>query len=229
MKALILFAIMLPAIGYAQSRSLAQFVTWQPNPGMEKQFEEGYKRHLDWHAKAGDTWNWYGWFFISGPRAGQFMDATIDHAWGDFDNPVDPAGDHADNEQNTVPYASFIGAAKLNAVTSLSRPGKYGLRSKYMKMITLQVLNEYSATWRIRNLRNRVEDKKGINFFVTYKTIDGGRMDHWYILIGADSWADFEACVDAGDKLLDSGVFKSMTSETLLYRHDLSRFPEEKR
>jgi hypothetical protein len=156
------------------------------------------------------------------------MDATIDHAWGDFDNPVDPAGDHADNEQNTVPYANFIGAAKLNAVTSLSRPGQYGLRSKYMKMITLQVLNEYSATWRIRNLRNRVEDKKGINFFVTYKTIDGGRMDHWYILIGADNWADFEACADAGDKLLDSGVFKSITSETLLYRHDLSRFPAEK-
>lgn len=228
MKALILAAILLPAIGHAQSRSLAQFVTWNPKPGMQQQFEEGYKRHLDWHKNAGDTWNWYGWFFISGPRTGQFMDATIDHAWGDFDSPVDPVGDRADNEQNTVPYADFMTASKLNAVTTLSRPGQHGLRSKYMKMITLQVVDDYQASWRIRNLRNKVSDSKGINFFVTYKTIDGGRMDHWYILIGADNWADFEACVDAGDKLLDSGVFKSIASETLLYRHDLSRFPSEK-
>lgn len=225
MKTLIVLALLLPVIGSAQSRSLAQFVTWNPKPGMEQQFEEGYKKHLEWHKNAGDTWNWYGWFFLSGPRTGQFMDATIDHAWGDFDNPVDPAGDRADNEKHTVPYADFIDAAKLNAVSNLSRSGQYGLRTKYIKMITLQVLDDFSANVRIRNLRNKLADKTGINFFVTYKTVDGGRMDHWYILIGTDSWAGFEQCEDAGDRLIDSAVFKSITSETLLYRHDLSYFP----
>lgn len=230
MKTIILLTLLLPAMVHAQSRSLAQFVTWKPKAGMQQQFEEGYKKHLEWHKDAGDTWNWYGWFFISGERTGQFMDATIDHAWGDFDKPVDAAGDRADNEKNTMPYADLTGSYKLDAISNLSHFGQYGLRAKYMKLICLQVIDAYGATFRVRNIKNWYADKKGIQYFVTYKTFDGGRMDHWYILIGADSWADFEAAAEVGEKLLrDSGVFKSVTSETLLYRHDLSRFPSEQK
>ena len=220
-----LMLLLLPLIGSAQSRNLAQFVTWQPKPGMEKQFEEGYKKHLEWHRDHGDTWNWYGWFFLSGPRAGQFMDATIDHAWGDFDSPVDPAGDRADNQINTVPYADFQQASKLNAIPHLSSPGKDGLKSKYLKMITMDVVDDYSANFRIQRLKNRYSNRNELKFFVTYKTVDGGRLNNWYILIGADSWADLEQTADAGERLIDSAVFKSVLSETLIFRADMSRFP----
>lgn len=224
MKALIPLILLLPAITNAQSKSLAQFVTWQPKPGMEKNFEEGYKRHLGWHKNAGDTWNWYGWYFISGPRSGQFMDATIDHAFKDFDKPVDPEGDAADNAKNTEPYANFLNASKLMAFSNLSTPGTEGLRAKYMKLITLHVLNEHNAEWLIRRYRNQCDMSK-LKFFVTYKTFDGGRLDHWYILIGANSWADFEATISHNDILIDSTVLKSVTSEMLRYREDLSLFP----
>lgn len=225
MKILIAIALLLPVMGSAQNRNLGQFVTWKPKPGMEKQFEEGYKRHLEWHKNANDPWFWYGWYFISGPRTGQFMDASLDHSLADFDDPVDAAGDRADNEKNTMPYADVTSAMKLYAVTSLSHPGLYGIRAKYMKMITLQVLNDYSANWRIRNLKNRLENKEQLKFFITYKTFDGGRLDNWYILIGADSWEDFEPAIDAGERLMDSAVFRSITSETLHYRNDLSYLP----
>lgn len=212
-------------MGSAQNGNLAQFVIWNPKPGMKQQFTEGYKRHLQWHKEANDPWQWYGWFFISGPRTGQFMDATVDRTLADFDNPIDPAGDGADNEKNTMPYADVTSALKLNAINNLSHPGLYGIRAKYMKMITLQVLNDYAANWHIRNLKNRLSNKDKIKFFITYKTFDGGRLDQWYILIGADSWADFEPALDAGERLMDSAVFRSITSETLHYRNDLSYFP----
>ncbi|MBO9636473.1 MAG: hypothetical protein J7578_25455, partial [Chitinophagaceae bacterium] len=140
MKHLIFLLILLPVAVSAQDRTLAQFVTWSPRPGMTQQFIEGYKRHLQWHKNANDSWYWYGWFFISGPRTGQFMDATVDRSLADFDDPVDPAGDLADNEKNTMPYADVTSALKLNAINNLSHPGRYGIRAKYMKMITLQVL-----------------------------------------------------------------------------------------
>lgn len=224
MKALILLILLSPAITFAQSRGLAHFVTWKPKPGMGKDFEEGYKRHLQWHKNAGDTWNWYGWSFISGPRSGQFMDATIDHAFEDFDKPVDPDGDAADNAKNTVPYADFLTSSKLVTINNLSNPGPDGLRAKYMKLITLQVLNEYRAEFMIRQYRNRCDMNK-LKFFVTYKTFDGGRIDHWYVLVGANSWADFEHMAAHNDKLIDSTVVKSVTTETLRYREDLSQFP----
>lgn len=224
MKALILLILLSPAITFAQSRSLAQFVTWKPKAGMEKNFDDGYKRHLQWHKNAGDTWNWYGWYFISGPRSGQFMDGTIDHAFEDFDKPVDPAGDAADNAKNTVPYADLISSSKLVAINNLSNPGPQGLRAKYMQLISLQVLNEYRAEWMIRQYRNKCDMSK-LKFFVTYKMFDGGRIDHWFVLIGSDSWAGFEHLAVHNDKFIDSTVVKWVTTETLRYREDLSQFP----
>lgn len=225
MKPLIAILLLLPAISHAQSRSLAQFVTWKPRAGMEEKFEEGYKRHLGWHADNGDTWSWYGWTFISGPRAGQFMDATIDHAWGDFDKQVKPAEDRADNNKNVEPYAEFLGAMKWQAVPSMSSHEEAGLKAKYLKLITVQIREEYRSNWSINRLRRKLQDKPGIKFFRTYKSVDGDRLDHWYLLIGADSWADMEPTWDAGERLMDSAVFKSISSETLVFRPDLSRFP----
>jgi hypothetical protein len=47
--------------GFAQSYNhLARFTILVPKDGMQKQFEEGYKRHLKWPVEDGETWNWYG-------------------------------------------------------------------------------------------------------------------------------------------------------------------------
>jgi hypothetical protein len=101
-------------------KHLAQFALWQPRNGQTAAFETGYKKHLVWHQSNGDTWSWYGWYFVSGPRYGQFLDATFDHAWRDFDHRVNPAGDGADNQLNVEPYADFKLAYKVAFFLSLS-------------------------------------------------------------------------------------------------------------
>ncbi|NML23499.1 hypothetical protein HHL16_21645 [Pseudoflavitalea sp. G-6-1-2] len=225
MRSFFTLLLIFPLISEAQSKSLAQFVTWKPKAGMEQKFEDGYKRHLGWHADNGDTWGWYGWTFISGPRAGQFMDATIDHAWADFDHPVNPSGDREDNEKNTEPYADFQSAMKWQAIPAVSYNLEVGLKTKYMKMIALEVRDDYRAQWRVRTLRNKLQDKPGIKYFRTYKAVDGDNLNHWYLLIGSDSWADMEPTWNAGERLMDSAIFKSISSETLVFRSELSRFP----
>jgi hypothetical protein len=66
----------------------------------------GYAEHLKWHKENGDKWNWYGWFFVTGPRTMQFLDGTFWHNWEDFDKAIKPNEDAIDNFKNTIPYAS---------------------------------------------------------------------------------------------------------------------------
>ena len=65
---------------------IAAFSFWQPKDA--QRFEAGYKKHLQWHKNSGDAWDWYGWYVISGPHDGQFLDATFDHSFSDFMHPV---------------------------------------------------------------------------------------------------------------------------------------------
>src|SRR5689334_10700839 len=91
--------------------SVAHLVVWEPKPGMARDFEEGYKRHLQWHRKNCDSWTWHGWMISSGERRRYFMDGTFSHAWTDLDAPVSPAADSADNDINTIPYATVRSSA----------------------------------------------------------------------------------------------------------------------
>jgi hypothetical protein len=60
-------------------RNLAAFSIWKPKDNQAARFEAGYKQHLKWHLASADRWNWYGWFIVSGPRDGEFLDATFGH------------------------------------------------------------------------------------------------------------------------------------------------------
>ena len=105
------------AAGAQESGNVARVLIWQLKPGMTRDFEEGYKRHLDWHRRHNDTWAWHGWMIASGERDGYFMDASFQHRWTDFDSPVVPsAEDSADNDLNVATYADVRSAATYEAI-----------------------------------------------------------------------------------------------------------------
>ena len=101
-------------------RRYARMVVLEPRDGQERNFEEGYQRHLEWHRQQKDSWTWLGWSFVLGPRLGQFMDGTFGHPAGDFDKAVDPAADAADNSRTVVPYAFFSRHSAYEHLDSLS-------------------------------------------------------------------------------------------------------------
>jgi hypothetical protein len=190
----------------AAAQDVCQFAFWKPKD--KYGFEAGYTRHLEWHKANRDTWNWYGWFIVSGPRYGMFVDATFNHRWTDFDNAVNPAGDRADNELNVEPYADFNMLQRYLYLPEYS--DTVNLQSKFLRMITVRVTDLDVAIKRIRKSKGAA----------MYQLIDGGESS-LVLLIGCDSFGQFKENERLTQFLQGPGV-KSVTSETLVFRSDLS-------
>lgn len=130
MKKIILIVLAaIPCWLYAQnSGNAARIVTIQPKENARRDFESGYKRHLIWHADNKDPWAWYGWQVTGGNDVGMFIDGTFGHLWEDFDHPVAPAEDAADNALNVTPYANFLNVSHFLRMESLSNDASLEFR-----------------------------------------------------------------------------------------------------
>lgn len=80
--------------------------SYRPAAGARTAFEEGYRRHLAWHAAAGDSLTWFGWEILAGPRLGEFVDGVFGIPFRTLDQRVDPAGDAEDLAANVMPHAT---------------------------------------------------------------------------------------------------------------------------
>ncbi|SFD22585.1 hypothetical protein SAMN05518672_1011134 [Chitinophaga sp. CF118] len=228
MKLLIGVLLLISSNMMAQQH-IAQFAVWKPKPGLEKKFENGYKQHLLWHKNSGDTWNWYGWYVVSGPQDGCFIDATFGHKWEDFDKPVSPAEDGADNELHTVPFGDFLWRYKVEKLPHLSTPDSSVLNAKLLRLISLSVSELPAALKLMEKLKDREMDS--ILGFQIYKMVDGGDLNQLIILIGCNSFkefgktAHFQEEIAALEIASEVKVINSIRSETLLYKPEMSLLP----
>jgi hypothetical protein len=226
MKVLTIFLLFISGSLMAQ-KNIAHFSFWKPKPGMEKDFENGYKKHLEWHKANNDPWEWYGWYVISGPRDGWFVDATLNHAWADFDQSVKPADDNADNQLHTYPYGDFQKGCKLLQIPSLSIANGNSLKTKLLRLVTLSVTNTGAAKQVLAKLKGIYQQKQAGDF-LTFQLVDGGDLNQFVILIGLNSFADYgkvDHIQDDLDTIQTSLKIKAvslLSSETLLYKADMS-------
>jgi hypothetical protein len=229
----IFLLVLLSLAAYITQAQIAHFSIWRPYPGQEKMFEQGYKQHLQWHKYNGDTWSWYGWYIVSGKRAGYFVDATFDHAWSDFDKPVNPAGDAADNEINTEPYGEFLQSYKVEYLPACSYDfsDSIGLKSKFLRMVTIDVQDIPGAKKVIEFLRESYRGKSNTRTFLTYKMVDGDYLNRLVLILGYSSFAEYGKSAKLEEDLtsvedhLGIRTISSMSSETLVYKADMSLFP----
>jgi hypothetical protein len=126
--------------GMERQSTVARVVVWEPTPGMAKEMEQGYTRHLDWHRRNHDWWAWNGWTITSGDRFGYFVDGTFSHTWKELDTPVAPAADAADNAVNVLPYASVRSASVYEELPELSNLGAGQLQLPLMTFCYLDVM-----------------------------------------------------------------------------------------
>lgn len=214
------------------AQHVAQFVAWKPKAGAEQQFEKGYRQHLLWHKANRDPWSWYGWFIISGPRNGQFIDATIDHAWSDFDHPVQPAGDRADNELHVFPYGELQTVIKATRLPALCTGDAGSLRLKFVRMITLQVTDINTGIRLIGELKQNWPAAVPLKDLLVYKIIDGGNINQLVLFWGFNSLEAYgssellQEALSAAETALKVRAVEALTSETLVYRADMSLFPD---
>jgi hypothetical protein len=223
MKPLLIAALLLSSIASAQEKNVAQFVIWEPKEGQAQTFEAGYQQHLQWHAANNDPWDWYGWYFISGPRSGQFMDATVDHAWHDFDTSLKPAEDGADNKLHVYPFANLRTVMKLEKVVSYGN--NTGLQSRLLRMITLSTTNINSAIMTASKLKDQLHTA----CLYIYKVADGENLNQLILLLAYTTYNEFgkDAALSEILSKLDTqtpcGTIQHITSETLIFRKEMSR------
>jgi hypothetical protein len=72
-------------------------------------FEQGYRRHLDWHRHNADPLVWYAWYVVAGDRRGAFVDGTFGTTPERLAKRPDPQGDRADFRTNVGPYVTALG------------------------------------------------------------------------------------------------------------------------
>jgi hypothetical protein len=211
--------------------NIVHFSVWNPRPGQASVFEDGYHHHLQWHAANKDTWSWFGWYIISGPRHGQFIDATFGHSWADFDHPVNPTGDGADNALHTEPFADYLKAYKAMRLPFSDTEDTVVLTSKFVRMLTIEVTDRAGAAQLIKRLLTDSRQKDLVDKVLVYEVVDGGEVGQVVMLLGGSSFQDLGKTAGLPGDLQDldgnSGgrAIGTITAETLVFRRDMSRIP----
>jgi hypothetical protein len=226
------FLLLFLSIRSAAQQHIAQFVVWKPKAGAEQQFEKGYRQHLQWHKNNRDPWGWYGWFIISGPRDGQFVDATMEHAWSDFDHPLKPAEDRADNDLHVFPYGELQTVVKAARLPALCTGTISDLQSKFLRMITLQVTDINGGIKVLEQFKRNWPSPIPIKNLLVYKIVDGGAINQLLLLWAFNNFEEYgnseqlQEALAAAETALKVTAVEAITSETLVYRADMSLFPD---
>ena len=223
MKWITIIFLLCSSIALAQDHGIAHFSVWNPKPGQSASFEDGYKHHLLWHKANKDSWNWYGWYIISGWRTGQFIDITVGHLWADFDNEVNPAGDEADNQLHTEPFADYLRSYKGSLMPFSDADYKQSLTAKMVRMLTVDVSDIIQGAKIIEKVIADYKQKNEPGKFVVFDVIDGGNVKQYIILIPLNNMAQMERTMNINTQLTNSNnVITGITSETLLFQPEMS-------
>ena len=228
------------------TESIARIVVIEPKEGMRRQFEEGYRRHLQWHADSQDPWTWYGWTILTGTRNGLFMDGTFGHRWEDLDAAVDPGGDARDNALNVSPYGTFVYVSHYELLATLSTTQRleHGKPSAFLGLVYHRVRPGREADFErvlktIREAQGEAEPAVG---YTWYRRVEGGELPAYLLMLPLENFTDFRSAGfrlarlidelfpdDIAETLRDT-VEQSVVevhSETIRFRRDMSYFPTE--
>jgi len=227
--------LLLPFAANAQEdANVARMVVWQMKPGMARDFEEGYKRHLDWHRKNNDTWTWRGWTIVSGEHFGYFVDGTFFHTWKELDTPVSPAADSADNGVNVMPYAEIRSAAFYEAVPALTNLSSQQLAAPLLTFYYLDVQPSRGAEFEslMKDALSNVHNNAA--HYVLLRPANG--VTEYLLLLTAEKESDLGTQAAFMGHLLQAvarnakqaPIVGRFRTETASYRSELSNAPEEK-
>jgi hypothetical protein len=218
-------------------------------PGMTKQYEEGRKKHMMWHAKQNDAWSWLTWEVVTGENTGSYVIGTFGHSWSELDGRTKfEAEDSADAmahmgaslEGEMQSYYRF--RADLTLGTSPPQPTPLATVTHFL--LAPEGLNDF-----VESVKKVAEGIKKTNYPMSganrwYQLLNGGEGPHFVLVGDRANWAAFEP---ATDKTLDAMMgeaygkeqgaailvtlrkaIRHTSTEILRYRPDLSHIAEAK-
>ncbi|MEK6153598.1 hypothetical protein WIW50_10080 [Flavobacteriaceae bacterium 3-367] len=227
---------------YSQTKNsgdAAYLFTYFPKEGKNSEFENGYKRHLEWHEKNGDPITWYGWTVIFGERLGLFVDGAFGITHKAMDLRVNPAGDRKNFTIHVAPYAIPVNRELYELVRPLSNSFTLETNSPSNMIDVHYVRLSYGMNEEFEQAIGLViNNSPSINFSV-YRKVIGDSCDYM-LMVPRDSWSyydsesSFKTLIELSKLMPESSIKKvrellkqavnEEKIETWLYREDLSYF-----
>jgi hypothetical protein len=234
------------ASAQAPAGNVGQIFVNKVKPGAQQQYERARKRHMEWHKKKGDTWEWLTWEIVTGERSGQYIVGSFGHSFKDFDgreqfeaeDAVDAAANMGPFEESSV-ESLYLFRADLSMPPSGPRPTKFS-------QITHFYLKPEGVPHFVEGVRKVAEAAKKTNYPLHplwYQLFNGGEGPAFVLVSPRNSWAEFQP----PDKTLDAMVEEALGkvpgaaalsslrksirhtyTETARFRPDLSYQPEAK-
>lgn len=222
----------------AKDASAAHFYFYRPAAGKSDAFEQGYRRHLEWHRRHRDPLVWYAWTVEDGARAGQFVDASVGEPFAAFDRRVDPAGDGADAVANFMPFATPLAWPTYVLLRELSTgvPLEQRQPGATMQVTVFHVRPGGEPRFERAMLaaRRALQALPDAPPHTWYRLVVGGEAPQYMLLVSRENWASYDrfsrnvSSLLAGDgaALADyAAVVRSSDTETWRYRPELSLIP----
>lgn len=216
----------------------------KPKPGMQQQFEQALKRHMEWHKQQKDTWTIYVATAVVGDRVGLYEIAVGGHHWKDFDARAKfDEADNADFYANVAQYVDLVGSSIWIHHPELSQPMTGD--APFMEFVEehLNMAGESDYLLVLRKVRDAVQKSNYPVYWEVYELFNGGEHPTYGIVSPHKTWADFQppeqtlAAVlekaygrDEADALWKA-FFKTVhcvKSEVWVARPDLSYLPAAK-
>jgi hypothetical protein len=224
-----------PTTSLRNSGDAAHLFGYVPKPGMEAQFDAGYRRHLEWHRTHADPLVWYGWYVTHGPRMGTFIDGSFGAPFAAFDQRVAIADDVRDADRNVTPYAD----AAFRTVYRVRRDLSTATPLEEWKPTAMVQVHTYKVRLgKAKQFEQIVKRMPKLGAFTWYEGV-GGTDSEYVLMVARDGWANFDSPGDLEGVLatiedpttrreLLSGYaafVEDVTSEIWRYRSDLSLIP----
>ena len=216
-----------------------------PKPGMDKQYEAGRIKHMQFHRAQKDTWTWNTFAIETGDNAGTYVTSSCGHAWKDFDEWDARMGkaDTADGATNLSPYVQggrngfYVYRSDMSLAPANQPPAP-------MTAVTIFVLHPgagpdfIAAVKKVNEAIGKQADWPKTSGWL--QLANGGEAPTFVLLNQRKNWGDFEPLPktvqdvltetygkDAGDQILKTirDSTKNIYTEAAQYRADLSYVP----
>ena len=168
------------------------------------QFEQGYRRHLGWHAAHGDKLVWYGWMVDSGGRKGLFVDGTAGASYPALDARPDPASDGADAARNFLPFVRAVNVETWELWTAVSTATPLEERAPGALMDVYMMRVSPGAAGRFEQALARLVAQRGADVpsLTWYRAVRGAGLPAYMLVLNRGDWADVGRAGGTLDALL---------------------------
>ena len=233
----------LPALAADTPGTLAQIFVQKPKPGAQAQYEEGRKKHMDWHRKQADTWEWNTWEIVNGPRTGQFLVGSFGHHWKDLDGRGDfEKADGVDAVANMGASQESSSMSFFDYQTDLSMPGEGPRPGAFSQVTHYYVKAEGIIDFQdaAKKINAAIKKANYPSHPIWYRLTSGGEGPHFVMVQARKNWAEFEPPAKTVQDMLAEVYGKVdgpatlakfrkqiryVETEILRYRPDLSYVP----